>query len=384
MESISFAIDWRALPIAILIGFICYVLWKLKKRFQSPQVFVSDLSSFKISKSWRTRLANMPTLFKYLSLGALLLAFIDPRIYIEQKENQQNQDNQSSQGIALYLVLDQSGSMRQTINVPSSSGLPSRITKIDLLKELTKQFIIGDPKLGLTGRPNDLIGLVEFARTARLMVPLTLDHRLVVEKLASFNVVKDKAEDGTAIGYAIYKTTNLIASTRNFAKDLIGKGKPAYEIKSSVIVLVTDGMQDPNPADIGSRWRWIDPLEAAKFAKSNNVKLYIINLEPAFNSAEFSANRSQMQKTAEITGGKFFLLSNQSSLSDIYAEIDQLEKSSLPAEEELLKNLRKNLSRDELPNIFSRKSFYPYLVAIGLICLALWAAMETVLLRRFP
>ncbi len=387
MESMSFAIDWRTLPIALLIGALCYILWKLKKsRFLTPQVYVSDLSSFKTSKNWRTRLANLPSYLKYFGLTALLLAFIDPRIYLEKKGalDPQNSENQSTQGIALYLVLDQSGSMTETINVQNGNGLPTQISKIDLLKEMTKQFIQGDSKLDLTGRPNDLIGLVGFARTSRLLVPLTLDHRLVLDKLANFNVVKDKAEDGTAIGYAIYKTTNLIASTRNFAKDLIGKGKPAYEIKSAVIVLVTDGMQDPNPADIGSRWRWIDPLEAAEFANSNHVKLYIVNLEPSFNSEKFSANRSQMQKTAELTGGKFFMLSNRSSLSEIYAEIDRLEKSSLPAEQQLLKNLRQNLSRDELPNLFTRISFYPYLIALGLLCIALWALMETLLLRRFP
>lgn len=385
MATISFAIDWHALFLAGVFAFFCYLLWRIKQRFLAPSIYVSDLKSFNSSRGYRQYLsAHLPALLKYMSLALLLTAFIDPRLYIEQPGPiEPDNQNLSSEGIALYLVLDQSGSMKETISV-SSAGLPKQSSKMDLLKKLTTQFIEGDPQAGLTGRPNDLIGLVGFARTARLVAPLTLDRRLVVEKLNRFDAVKDKTEDGTAIGYAIYKTTNLIASTRNFAKDLIGKGKPAYEIKSSVIVLVTDGMQDPNPADIGSRWRWIDPLEAAEFAKSNDVKLYIVNVEPALNSDKFSANRSQMRKTAEITGGKFFMLSQNSSLRDIYAEIDHLEKSSLPMQQELLNHLRKKLSLDELPNIYTRVSFYPYLIALGLACLVVWAALETAFLRRLP
>lgn len=386
MNAIPFAIDWRALPLALLFGAICYLLWRFKARYLPPQMLVSDMTSFNVPRNWRSRLSGTAGYLKYIGLGALLLAFIDPRMYIERKpENEPQQPpNIATHGIALYLVLDQSGSMTEEINVPGPNGLPERISKIDLLKRLTAEFIKGDPKLGLTGRPNDLIGLVEFARTARLVVPLTLDHRLVLDKLAQFNVVQDKADDGTAIGYAIYKTGNLIAATRNFARDQIGKGKPAYEIKSSVIVLVTDGMQDPNPADIGSPWRWMDPIDAAQFAKNNGIRLYIVNVEPSFNAEEYSANRSQMRKTAEATGGKFFLLNDRSSLTDIYTEIDRLEKSDLPIEQELLHQLRQQLSRDQLPNQYHRILFYPYLIAFGLCCLALWAVFETLLLRRVP
>lgn len=214
------------------------------------------------------------------------------------------------------------------------------------------------------------------------MAPLTLDHQSILDQLAMFDIMRVKDQDGTAIGYAIFKTVNLIAATRNYAKDLMGKGKPAYEIKSSVILLVTDGLQDPNPLDNGKRWRQIDPLEAAQYAKDNNVRLYIVNVEPKLAAEEFSANRNQMKKAAELTGGRFYMVDSSANLTEIYASIDRLEKSKLPIGQELMGKMQFN--KDRLPNLYNRLSLYPYLIAFGLACLLLSVLIEATLLRRVP
>ena len=186
-----------------------------------------------------------------------------------------------------------------------------------------------------------MIGLVAFARTVQILAPLTLDHKLLLDKLGKLNVIGIEDQDGTAIGYAIYKTANLIATTRHFAEDLRGKGKPAYDIKDAVMILVTDGMQDPNPLDERNRYRWMDPEQAAAFAKEQNIHLYVVNVDPEFSKPEWEANRNQMKRAAEVTGGRFYPVNATSKLSEIYKEIDALTKSTLPVPAISAKQLKK-------------------------------------------
>lgn len=390
MSESSFAIDEYAALLALIFSGVCYAIHRLKKQHYFPQIYISSLASFRTDKkNWKERLSHLPDLLKIAALASLLLAFIDPRFYMEKYPGSSNstlpnQENFATEGIALYLVLDQSGSMAEKVNIRSSKGYLKSVTKIELLKNATEAFIKGDPASNLPGRPNDLIGLVEFARTAQVVVPLTLDRKILLDKLAAFNVVQDPDQDGTAIGYALLKTAHLIVATKNYARDLIGQGKPSYEIKGAAIVLVTDGMQDPNPLDINSRWRQMDPREAAAYAKEQGIRIYIINVEPKFASEKFGPNRRQMQRAAELTGGKFFLLGNSTDLTSIYAEINTLEKSPLPIQGELAEALRKKLAKENLPEIYKTYFLAPLLIAFALFCLLLSVLLESTFLRRVP
>lgn len=383
MIGASFELDWSTLPLVCALAGLFYFLFTFKRFFLPPQIFIAALSLFDLKLySWREKAAFLP---RYLAFAALLLwslALLNPRFYTEKKHAPlPNDNNLAIEGLAIYLALDQSGSMKEEIN---AAGFTKRIPKVDLLREVTKAFILGDPKAGLPGRANDLIGLVTFARGAEVLSPLTLDHQAIIQELNRFDVVKDRDQDGTSIGYAIFKTANLLAATRNFAHNQNQKGKPAYEIKSSVILLVTDGLQDPNPLDNGKRWRQIDPLDAARYAKENNIRLYIVNVEPKLAVEEFAANRRQMSKAAELTGGKFFMVDNSANLAAIYADIDRLEKSDLPIDQTLKQDLQKILSKDQLPEMYDRLSLYPFLIALGLACLTLMIVLETTVLRRVP
>lgn len=391
MSGSSFAIDEFAALLAIIFLAVCYLIHRLKRQSIFPQIYVSTLTPFNIAKrNWKERFSNLPYQLKVIALAVLLLAFIDPRFYTERYPGASkalslpNQGKLATEGIALYLVLDQSGSMTETVTARSAKGYSEPIPKIELLKSATKAFIVGDPAFGLTGRPNDLIGLVEFARTAHVLVPLTLDRTILLDKLAAFNAVQDPDQDGTAIGYALLKTAHLIAATKNYARDLLGQGKPAYEIKGSAIILVTDGMQDPNPLDKDSRWRQMDPPEAAAYAKEQGIRIYIINIEPSFASEKFAPNRRQMQRTAELTGGKFFLLDGSTNLTSIYAAIDAIEKSSFPIQGDLAEALKKKLAKENLPEIYNTYFMAPFLIAFALFCLLLSVILESTLLRRVP
>lgn len=245
----------------------------------------------------------------------------------------------SNEGQAIYLVLDQSGSMEGS--------------KIDSLKKVSEQFI--------SSRPGDLLGVVAFARSAQVISPLTLDHTLVLDALKNLKVIKDPEQNGTAIGYAIYKTANLIAATRQFSEG-------RYKLKGAVMVLVTDGLQDPNSLDNNNPLRNQDIPEAAGFAKEQNIRLYIINIDPKMSLDQYSAHRSQMTKAAESTGGQFYLADTPDVLSYVFAEINKLEKISLP----------------QAPVAPPGKSTAPFFIFLSLCSFVGALFLQTTFFRRLP
>lgn len=374
MSNASFEIDTWSLLLFILFCFAIFLIWQWTRHFVQPLLFFSNTENIHISPtSRRIKLAKLPKGLEVTALALFSFAFIDPHFFLPKEGGY---FHTPSEGIAMYLVLDQSGSMRQKVTTTSYTGRYENIPKIELVKKLTAEFVKGNPQMGLIGRPHDLIGLIFFARTTQVKVPLTLDHNTILKELDSYHVVTTPEENGTSIGYAIFKTANLISATRHYAQDLAGATKPAYEIKNSVIVLVTDGFQEVNALDINNPRRSIGVLEAAEYAKEHNVRLYVVNVEPALAKEEFAPQRRLMQRATELTGGRFYLMDSSSNLGHIYADIDQLEKSILPTEDVL--------SKDQQPHLYHRISLYPALIALGMLALFVSTILRTVTLRQIP
>lgn len=376
MSSLSFEIDYWSLMLLLLFGALLMLAWRWSLQFGLPHLLFSDLQDLRSApKTWRVPIARLSQWLGYGTLTFFALAFIDPRFYAPREGDL---FQTPTKGIAIYFVLDQSGSMKENVITTLPTGEFAPIKKTDLLKLITTDFIQGNPKIGLQGRPNDLTGLIFFARTAHIISPLTLDHKAILQDLSKFEAVKSPDEDGTAIGYAIYKTANLIAATRHYAEDLAKDSRPAYDIKNAIVILVTDGSHDPNPLDDNNPLRSIGILEAAQYAKEKGVKVYVVNVEPAFASEKLAPNRRQMEQAAQMTGGQFYLMDQSTSLNQIYSDIDKLEKSILPT------NPLKVSSKDEIPNLYQRISLYPYLIVAGMLLLALSVLAKTTLLRQLP
>jgi Ca-activated chloride channel family protein len=380
MSDVSFKIDLIPLFTALLLGAIFFLGLKWKKNFRSPYLGVSSLREFQTTeKGKRTFWRSMPEKLLWSAFFLFLLAFIDPRFYVRETLPEAPKRKQDpTEGIAIYFILDHSGSMEEAVPAPDGGRRKER--KIDLLKQVTAQFIRGDPKLGLPGRGNDMIGLITFARGAQVLSPLTLDHQAVLKQLAKLDKIGDMEQDGTAIGYALFKAANLIAATRHYAQELSDKGEPAYTIKNYVMILVTDGLQDPNPLDKGKRLRNIDIPEAANYIKEQGIRLYAIAIEPKLSTEAYAPYRRLMNRVTELTGGKFYLMSSSSNLRQIYAEIDQLEKSTLPSSLQDLADMEK----DDRPDLYRRRSLAPYLIAASLLCLLLAIILDTTVLRKAP
>lgn len=383
----GWGIDFFGLLGVLTVQLAAFFAWARYKRAPLPAIFYSDISLLQQAKPgikavWR----RIPDVLFWSAIGLLLAALADP--YTKEsrrvKENRQHLAAPSSkplpvEGLAVYLVLDHSGSMGEEVLTTGANGRRTRTPKLGLLKGITEKFIMGDESSGLEGRPEDMIGVVQFARSAQVLSPLTLDHQELIKKLNEIELVRQDEQQGTSIGYAIYKTANLITATRHFAEQLESEGKPAYSIKSAVIILVTDGLQDLNPLDKGKKWRLMSVEDASEYAAENGIRLYIINVDPKFNSSDYAASRREMERFAAKTGGRFFLADDRRGLAEIYQEIDTLEKSSLPFPE------GGNAIVDGRMEDRVTKTYYAsWLIGISLALLLAATISRTLWLKRLP
>lgn len=399
MDNGSFHIDgWALLWMAAAVPVLGWLLSRWRRERPLPLFYFSSTATFNArDRSWRSRLGAWPKRLGIAALLAFLLALADPHLRLPLKEpsktdqtaaldEQQKEEEVElpTEGIAIYLLLDQSGSMAKEVDFTSGSGATLRLPRMEVLKRVTAQFIKGDPVADLPGRRDDLIGLVAFARVATILSPLTLDHRYVLTELAQLKAVTRPEADGTAMGYAIFKTVNLIAATRYFAGQLKGEERPAYEIKSQVLVLVTDGFHYPSPLDKGNPQRTMGLLEAASHAKEQGVRLYIVDIEPAIARPEYHQEITTLRQAAEVTGGRFFLAGLSKSLSEVYGEIDQLERTQLPGGRKATATVEEEKVQSPDGVAYRRFPFHPYLVGLGLFLLFLGTTLHHFFVRRVP
>jgi Ca-activated chloride channel family protein len=139
--------------------------------------------------------------------------------------------------------------------------------------------------------------------------------------------------------------------------------------------LVTDGLQSPSKLDAGKRLRNIDLSEAGEFAKQNHVKIYIVNVDPRIGGKEFAPQRNLMERVTALTGGRFYNVDDTLGLPEIYSQIDKIEKSVIPAD---------TVPKYQLPNLYTRISFYGFFIALGMISLFVATVLDSFFLRRVP
>ncbi len=211
----------------------------------------------------------------------------------------------TSEGVDIMLAMDVSGSMR-------AYDLGDQ-ERLDASKEVVERFI--------SGRQSDRIGMVVFAGESYLQCPLTVDYGILKTLLSSVSInMGGTIPDGTAIGMAIATAVNRLRRS---------------EAESRVLILLTDGS---NNAGI------VDPLTAAHAARQVGVKIHAvgvgvhgrapIRVRDRFfgDRVEFiddSLNEEILRQVAEITGGRFYRATSQSSLVEIYNEIGAMERTEV-------------------------------------------------------
>jgi Ca-activated chloride channel family protein len=208
----------------------------------------------------------------------------------------------------------------------------------------------------IDARPDDRMGLIEFAGEPYLISPLTLDHDWLRQGLE--RVSTGTIPDGTAIGDAIAMCVNRL------------RDQPA---KSKVLVLLTDGCNNTGK---------VSPLLAAEAARALGIKVYTIGAgvrgeAPMPVKDDFGQTRIVMVKSdvdedtlnkiAQETGGKFFRATDTESLHQIYAAIDRMEKTT--------RTVKKYEHASEL---------FAWALVPGLMVLGLGLCLEQTRFRRLP
>lgn len=278
------------LPLAAL-----WYLFKYKK--QTAELKMSSIKGFKVTNSWLPKAKHALFVLRLLALALLITALARPRtVDVSTK-------TKTTRGIDIVIAIDVSASML------AKDLLPNRL---EALKKVAGQFI--------KGRPNDRIGIVEYAGESYTKTPITSDKAIVLRSLndVKYNTIID---GGTAIGSGLATAVNRLKDSK---------------AKSKVVILMTDGVNNSG---------FIDPKIASELAKEYGIKVYTIGigtngtaLSPIgilpngnfqYGRVQVEIDEGLLKEIADVTGGKYFRATDNKKLAEIYSEINKLEKTDV-------------------------------------------------------
>nr|MBC8187439.1 VWA domain-containing protein [Pseudomonadota bacterium] len=174
-------------PLLLLFGLFAPLVFVQASRIPAVVRYSSLRLVDSRSHSLRSRLSWLPAALLALAMLTLSIALAGPRTGNAVSEVKR-------EGIAIGMVVDRSGSMQARDFVRGDSST----SRLDVVKKIFQDFVRGSGGFG-EGRPDDLIGLVTFARYADGLCPLTLDHGSLLAILEQIETPVDQREDGTAV-----------------------------------------------------------------------------------------------------------------------------------------------------------------------------------------
>jgi len=304
------------------------------------------------------RLAKVVPYLLYVGLALWIAALARPQ---SGEENYRVR----AEGIAMIVCIDRSNSMAAmdfTIN-------QRPVNRLEVVKHTLRDFIRGNDTL--PGRRDDKIGLLAFGGYVDALSPLTLDHMTLLEMLDQIQLPEQMMrearqenagllmeEGATAIGDALAMSAERLREE---------------EAKSKVILFLSDGDQT---------FGVLSPMEGAEVAHAFGIKIYTIGIgstgeAPYDITDSFGRRRTVMQRVsideevlkdiAELTGGRYFNARNTAALEEIYAAIDELEKT---------------VHEGRVYTQYSELFRYPLLA--GMVLIALYAVCICTRFRRLP
>ena len=280
---------WLMLVIPVMIG---WYLLRLKKH--EGEFNFSSFTLFKgIKSSGRAKFRHVLFALRVIAFALIIAALARP-------QSRSSWKNSKTEGIDIMLSMDVS---------PSMLAKDFKPNRLDAAKDVIIDFI--------DARPNDRIGMIIFGGEAFTQCPLTSDHKVLKNMIPIIKV--GMVEDGTAIGVGLATAVGRIKESK---------------AKSKVIILISDGVNNSGE---------VAPLTAADLAKTYGVRVYCIGIgtrgkaltpvarytqdEYEYDYVDVDIDEKTMTEMSNMTGGKYFRATNKSSLKDIYAEIDKMEKT---------------------------------------------------------
>ena len=284
----------------LLLLLIPYIIWYfLYRRHSEPTLRMSDTYAYQYApKSWKIKLINLPMLLRCLTFTLVVIVLARPM-------TSNSWSRQHVEGIDIMLAMDISTSMLAEDVSPN---------RMEAAKDVAQEFI--------NSRPNDNIGLTIFAGESFTQCPMTTDHAALLSLLHNVRTdltASGLVEDGTAIGMGLANAVSRLSDAK---------------AKSKIVILLTDGSN--NMGDIS-------PMTAAQIAKTYGIRVYTIGLGtngPARYPISVNGSTQYIQANGEIdyqtlknialtTNGQFYRASSRQELSQIYKDIDKLEKTKL-------------------------------------------------------
>lgn len=317
----------------LLVLLIPMIVWYvLREKRSHADLQFSSLRAFKEMKhAGRVWIRHLLFVLKLLAITCLVAALARP-------QSKNNWQTYSSEGIDIMLALDISGSMLARDFKPD---------RLEAAKEVATKFILE--------RPQDKIGLVVFSGESFTQCPLTTDQAVLVNLMRE--VRSGMIEDGTAIGLGLANAVNRL------------KDSPS---KSKVVILLTDGVNNQGA---------IAPATAAELARAYGIRVYTIGVGTygeapypvqtpfgvQLRNVPVEIDEDVLKQIATLTGGQYFRATDNTKLTQIYEEIDRLEKTKIEVKH------------------FSKKQEQYFLFAlVGMLLLMSEAILRYTLLRKIP
>lgn len=236
-------------------------------------------------------LRHLPFVLRTVALCLIVIAIARPRSSTQTEKI-------DTEGIDIVLAMDVSTSMLARDFTPD---------RISAAKDIAIEFI--------AQRPSDRMGIVVFAGESYTQCPLTTDRATLINLMKE--VQTDLIEDGTAIGNGL-----ATAVARMMDSDA----------KSRVVILLTDGVNNSGE---------VAPQMAAEIAKTYGVRVYTIGVGANgmapypvmtpwgvdIQQVQVEIDEALLKNIAETTGGRYFRATDNTKLSEIYSEINRMEKA---------------------------------------------------------
>jgi len=284
---VTFASPWF-LSLLLLIP-ILFVVKNLLSKSKNGVLKLSSRTIVSYQMIKKGQLKNrILTFFHFAVIILIIIGLARPRII-------QSLQEKSIEVIDIVLVIDISSSMLATDFKPN---------RLEVVKKTAKNFI--------EKRDGDRLGILVFAGESFIQCPLTVDHDVLLSLMDEISVAQ-QSFDGTAIGMAIANATNRLRKST---------------AKSKVMILLSDGSNNAGE---------LDPNTAADLANQFGIKIYTIaagtdnsiSRIPGRGMIRNEIDTSTLKDISKETGGQFFRATDKEALSQIYARIDELERSEI-------------------------------------------------------
>jgi len=266
----------------------------LRRKSWFPNMGHSAATKFG-NPSWKSYLIHAPFILKCLAFGLIIVGLARPRTSSESVESI------TKSGIDIVLAMDVSTSMK---------ALDFKPNRLEAAKNIAIDFV--------DGRTSDRIGIVTYAGESFTQCPITSDYKLVKNMLNDINF--GIIEDGTAIGMGMATSISRLKDSK---------------ADSKVVILLTDGVNNRGQ---------IDPYTAIELAQEFDIKFYTIGIgkkgkvpypgigfggKQIIHQVDTKVDEKLLKEIASNTGGTYFRATNNDKLTEIYDQIELLEKTEI-------------------------------------------------------